>query len=52
MIAQLNMPDPVHPDDFSFSIGGMVDNPIEYTLEEIPKVAGAHSTCSDRMCGK
>ena len=32
VIAQLNMPDPVHPDDFSFSIGGMVDNPIDYTL--------------------
>ena len=24
VIAQLNMPDPVHPDDFSFTIGGMV----------------------------
>jgi DMSO/TMAO reductase YedYZ molybdopterin-dependent catalytic subunit len=34
------MPDPVHPDDFSFSIGGMVDNPIEYTLEEIRKFPG------------
>ena len=40
VIAQLNMPDPVHPDDFSFSIGGMVDNPIEYTLEEIRKFPG------------
>ena len=40
VIAQLNMPDPVHPDDFSFTIGGMVDNPIEYTLEEIRKFPG------------
>ena len=40
VIAQLNMPDPVHPDDFSFTIGGMVDNPIEYTLEEIRKLPG------------
>ena len=40
IIAQLNMPDPVHPDDFSFSIGGMVDNPTEYTLEEIRKLPG------------
>ena len=40
ILAQLNMPDPVHPDDFSFSIGGMVDNPTEYTLEEIRKLPG------------
>ena len=40
VIAQLNMPDPVHPDDFSFSIGGMVDNPTEYTLEGIRKFPG------------
>ena len=40
IIAQLDMPDPGHPDDFSFSIGGMVDNPTEYTLEEIRKLPG------------
>ena len=40
IVAQLNMPDPVHPDDFSFSIGGMVDRPIEYTLEELRKFPG------------
>ena len=40
IVAQLNMPDPVHPDDFSFSIGGMVDRPTEYTLEELRKLPG------------
>ena len=40
IIAQLNMPDPVHPDDFSFSIDGMVDSPTQYTLEEIRKLPG------------
>ena len=40
IVAQLNMPDPVHPDDFSFTIGGMVDNPTEYTLDEIRKLPG------------
>ena len=40
IVAQLDMPDPVHPDDFSFSIGGMVDSPTEYTLEDIRKLPG------------
>ena len=40
IVAQLDMPDPVHPDDFSFSIDGMVDSPTQYTLEEIRKLPG------------
>ena len=27
VIAQLQMPDPIHPDDYTFSIGGEVENP-------------------------
>lgn len=37
VIAQLQMPDPIHPDDYIFSIGGEVENPAEYVLEDLRK---------------
>ena len=37
VIAQLQMPDPIHPDDYTFSISGEVENPAEYVLEDLRK---------------
>lgn len=37
VIAQLDMPDPIHPDDYTFSISGEVENPAEYVLEDLRK---------------
>jgi DMSO/TMAO reductase YedYZ molybdopterin-dependent catalytic subunit len=36
--AQVQMPDPVHPDDWSFEICGEVDEPFTLTLEELKKL--------------
>ena len=30
--AQVQMPDPIHPDEYAFSVFGKVANPLEYTL--------------------
>ncbi|HAL49469.1 MAG: hypothetical protein FI707_05515 [SAR202 cluster bacterium] len=38
--AQLDMPEPVHPDDWVLSIGGQVDNPLQLTLEDLQKLPG------------
>lgn len=38
IIAQLNMCDPIHPDDYEFSISGMVDKPLTLTLEDVRKL--------------
>lgn len=40
IIAQLEMPDPVHPSDYSFEIFGEVENPGTYTLEELRRFPG------------
>lgn len=40
IIAQLQMPDPIHPDDYSFSISGLVDKPAEYKLDELRAFPG------------
>jgi DMSO/TMAO reductase YedYZ molybdopterin-dependent catalytic subunit len=40
IIAQLQMPDPVHPDDYAFSLFGEVENPVEFTLEELRRLPG------------
>ncbi len=50
IVAQLNMPDPVHPDDYSFTVGGMVDNPIEYTLEDLRKLPGGRTVRAITEC--
>jgi DMSO/TMAO reductase YedYZ molybdopterin-dependent catalytic subunit len=38
IIAQLNMCDPIHPDDYEFTISGLVDRPITLTLDEVRKL--------------
>jgi DMSO/TMAO reductase YedYZ molybdopterin-dependent catalytic subunit len=50
IVAQLDMPDPVHPDDFSFSVGGMVDDPVEYTLDELRKLPGGRTVRAVTEC--
>ncbi len=35
IIAQLNMPEPIHPDDYVFSVTGMVERPLELTLKDL-----------------
>lgn len=38
--AQVQMPEPVHPEEYSFSICGEVENPMEYSLEDVRKLPG------------
>lgn len=38
IVAQIAMPEPVHPDDWSFEIGGEVERPLTFTLEELKKL--------------
>jgi len=40
VVAQLQMPEPIHPDDWVLSIGGEVERPVELTLEELRKLPG------------
>ena len=40
IVAQLGMPEPIHPDDYTFSLSGEVERPMEYTLEELRKLPG------------
>ena len=37
---QLEMPEPVHPDDYLLSIEGEVEHPLQLTLEELQKLPG------------
>lgn len=50
IIAQLQMPDPVHPDDYSFRLSGLVDTPAEYTLEELRKLPGGRTVRAVTEC--
>ena len=40
IVAQLQMPEPVHPEDYTFEIFGEVENPMTYTLEDLRKLPG------------
>ncbi len=40
IVTQLEMPDPIHPDDYTFSLFGEVDNAVEYTLDELRRLPG------------
>lgn len=40
VVAQLQMPDPVHPDDYSFEIFGEVERPATYSLGDLRKLPG------------
>lgn len=38
IIAQLNMPEPIHPDDYTFSLEGLVERPLTLTLKDLQKL--------------
>ncbi len=40
IIAQLQMPDPIHPDDYTFTISGLVERPAEYTVDTLRRFPG------------
>ena len=40
IVAQLQMPEPVHPEDYSFSLFGEVDAPLDYSLDQIRALPG------------
>ena len=40
IVTQLDMPEPIHPDDWSLTIGGEVERPLTLTLEDLRKLPG------------
>ena len=40
IVAQLQMPEPIHPEDYSFSIFGEVDSPRNFNLNEVRNLPG------------
>ncbi len=40
VVNQLEVPEPIHPDDWILSIGGLVDKPIELSLKDLQKFPG------------
>lgn len=40
IIAQLEMPEPVHPDDYDFEILGLVDRPGRFTVPDLRRMPG------------
>jgi DMSO/TMAO reductase YedYZ molybdopterin-dependent catalytic subunit len=40
VVAQLQVPDPVHPDDYSFEIAGQVERPETLTLDQVRRLPG------------
>lgn len=40
IVTQLDMPEPVHPDDWSLTITGEVERPLTLTLEDLRKLPG------------
>lgn len=38
IVAQLEIPDPVHPDDWELEISGLVDNPITIRMDDLKKL--------------
>ncbi len=40
IVAQLSMPDPVHPDDWSLAVEGEVDRTLDLTLERLQQLPG------------
>ena len=51
VVVQLDAPDPVHPDDWSLSIAGGVDRPMELSFEELRKFPGATVRCVHECSG-
>lgn len=50
VVAQINMPEPVHPEDWEMSISGEVDDPITLTLDDLkslpPRTVRAVTECA------
>src|SRR3989304_323046 len=40
VVNQLEIPEPIHPDDWILTVGGEVARPIELSLRELQKVPG------------
>src|SRR5688572_14643102 len=40
VVNQLEVPDPLHPDDWILTIGGEVEKPIEMSLKDLQKLPG------------
>ena len=40
VVNQLDVPEPMHPDDWILSIGGLVERPIEMSLKDLRKLPG------------
>ena len=40
IVNQLEVPEPIHPDDWLLSIGGEVERPIELSLKDLQKLPG------------
>ena len=40
VVNQLEVPEPIHPDDWILSVGGLVDKPIELSLKDLQKFPG------------
>ena len=40
VVNQLEVPEPIHPDDWVLQIGGLVERPIEISLKDLMKLPG------------
>lgn len=40
VVNQLEVPEPIHPDDWVLSIGGLVERPVEMSLKDLMKLPG------------
>ena len=40
VVNQLEVPEPIHPDDWILTIGGEVEKPIELSLKDLQKLPG------------
>ena len=40
VVTHLQVPEPVHPDDYRLAIGGEVENPMELGLDDLQKFPG------------
>ena len=38
IVAQLNMCDPIHPDDYTLAVKGLVERPVELTLKDVQQL--------------
>ena len=52
IVAQLDMPDPVHPDDFSFSVAGLVEHPGRVHARGAAQVPRTHGARGHRVRGQ